>query len=265
MKIQILSDLHNEFLRNGKDSSAHHWNGFISPCNADVIVLAGDIDNGTQGIGWAIRESRRLGKPLIYVPGNHEYYHNEYASLKNEMASLCVDSDVHCLDCGVYVSAGVRIIGATLWTDYEVNTNVPKDVVMEFVENSLPDHRVIKFKCANEIRRFMPLDALSIHEKELSWLQQQLESPFEGKTVVVTHHGPHLLCQHPGFPVCEITGAFHSDLTTLIESHDIDLWVYGHTHSNLDVVVSNTRIVSNQAGYPGENVTGFNDVFTVDV
>lgn len=265
MKIQILSDLHNEFLRNGKVASGHHWDGLIPESNADVIVLAGDIDTGTQGIQWAIQESERLSKPVIYVPGNHEYYHNEYFGLRIEMASLCDDAGVHCLDCGEFISDGVRIIGATLWTDYEVNTEVPIDVAMDFVENSLPDHRVIKFKCADEIRRFMPLDALSIHEKELVWLQKKLDTPFDGKTVVVTHHGPHVVCQHPGFPVCEITGAFHSDLSGLIERYDIDLWVYGHTHSNLDVVVSNTRIVSNQAGYPGENVTGFNQQFVLTI
>ena len=59
--------------------------------------------------------------------------------------------------------------------------------------------------------------------------------------------------------------AFHSDLSKLIDRYDIDLWGYGHTHANLDEVVSNTRIVSNQAGYPGENVQGFKDDFVITI
>ncbi len=45
--------------------------------------------------------------------------------------------------------------------------------------------------------------------------------------------------------------------------HEIDVWVYGHTHSNLDMSVLNTRIVSNQAGYPSENVKDFDDRFVL--
>jgi len=50
MKIQILSDLHNEFLRNGEPDPYHHWSGEIPQSNADIIVLAGDIDTGKRGI-----------------------------------------------------------------------------------------------------------------------------------------------------------------------------------------------------------------------
>lgn len=233
--------------------------------DADVIVLAGDIDNGMLGIEWAVRESERLSKTIIYVPGNHEYYHHEYFNVKKELPNICVDSNVHCLDCGVFVSADVRIIGATLWTDYAFNSQIPAEDCMGFIEQRLPDHKVIKFDSGDGIRNFLPLDALGIHKQELHWIEQQLGNSFNGKTVVVTHHGPHPSCQHPGFPVSEMTGAFHSDLSRVLEQYDIDLWLYGHTHSNLDVVVSGTRIVSNQAGYPGENVQGFDANLVVTV
>ncbi len=82
---------------------------------------------------------------------------------------------------------------------------------------------------------------------------------------MVTHHGPHHVCQHPRYPVSEITGAFHSDLSSLIDEHDIALWIYGHTHANQDALISDTRILSNQAGYPGENVAGFDAGFVVVV
>ena len=80
MKIQLLSDLHNEFLRSGKQHADKKWQGFIPDSDADIIILAGDIDTGTQGLEWAIAESERLAKDIIYVAGNHEFYgHWAYA------------------------------------------------------------------------------------------------------------------------------------------------------------------------------------------
>ncbi|MCK4703906.1 MAG: metallophosphoesterase [Gammaproteobacteria bacterium] len=265
MKIQLLSDLHNEFLRNGKQNSDHKWTGSIPETEADIILLAGDIDTGTQGVEWAITESERLAKNIIYVPGNHEFYGHEYKSLKEKIAKKTADTSVHCLDYGVHVQEDVRFIGATLWTDYKADVSVPQDLAMYYVEKALADHKLIKYNSDNTYRKFKPQDALAIHKKELSWLEKEIAKPHKGKTVVVTHHGPHPICQHPEYPVSEISSAFHSDLSSLIENSDIDIWAFGHTHANLDSVVTSTRIISNQAGYPGENVNGFNAGMVIDV
>jgi len=265
MKIQILSDLHNEFLRNSKPVENHNWKGFIPETDADIVILAGDIDTGAQGIEWACKESNRLDKPVIYVLGNHEFYHHEYGSLKNKILQFCGGTNVHCLDCGLYVMDGVRFIGATLWTDYEANVRIPQDLAMYHVGKSLADHYVIKIKSDNAYRKFKPIDALAIHRVERRWIEEQLAKPFDGKTVVVTHHGPHHVCQHPQYPVSDITSAFHSDLSKLIDENDIDLWIYGHTHTNLNIAISKTRIISNQAGYPGEHVAGFDASLLVEI
>ena len=61
MKLHILSDLHTEFA------------DFDPPeTGADVVVLAGDIGVGTDGIEWAARQYSET--PAVYVSGNHEYY-----------------------------------------------------------------------------------------------------------------------------------------------------------------------------------------------
>ena len=265
MKIQLLSDLHNEFLRNGRQVNGHSWSGVIPHTDADIVILAGDIDTGTQGAEWAISESERLGKPILYVLGNHEFYRHEYFSVKDDIAKLCSGTNVAYLDSGCLIVEGVRFLGTTLWTDYRADVRIPQDQAMLTIDNNLSDHRVIKFNSGSGDDRFKPEHALMLHEKELRWLRQQLEAGFDGKTVVITHHGPHSLCQHPAFPVSEMSGAFHSDLGDLIEAHEIDVWAFGHTHANLDSVVYATRIVSNQAGYPGENVGDFNPGFVIDL
>jgi len=264
MKIQILSDLHNEFLRTGKFDPLHKWSGRIPETDADIIILAGDIDTGVHGVEWAISESNRLSKKIIYVLGNHEYYGHEFNFLKDKIQNLCEGTLVSCLDYGDCIEGNVRILGATLWTDYKAYTAIPIEVVMQCIESGLADHRKIRFNSGGSYQKFKPQHALTQHNIELNWLKKKLSEPFKGRTVIVTHHGPHSICQHPAFPLNELTAAFHSDLSSLIEMHDINLWVYGHTHANLDSVINGTRIISNQAGYPGENVAGFDDGLVVE-
>ena len=60
VKIRVLSDLHREFLPPP-----------LAPRRqADVVVLAGDIDLGTKGVEWALGVFSNV--PVIYVVGNHE-------------------------------------------------------------------------------------------------------------------------------------------------------------------------------------------------
>jgi len=84
MKIQLLSDLHNEFLRSGRIDLNHKWSGLIPEVETDIIVLAGDIDTGINGVEWAVKESERLAKNIVYVLGNHEFYGHEYSDLKEK-------------------------------------------------------------------------------------------------------------------------------------------------------------------------------------
>ena len=99
MKLHILSDLHNEFLRDSKIMPSYLWQGEIPETDADIIVLAGDIDTGVNGISWIIEESKRLNKPIVYVLGNHEFYRHEYFSLKQKINDKSNGTNVHFLDC----------------------------------------------------------------------------------------------------------------------------------------------------------------------
>ena len=265
MKIQLLSDLHNEFLRNGKSNPSHKWSGTIPETDADLVILAGDIDTGTKGAEWAILESERLDKNILYVLGNHEFYGHEYWSVKKKTLKLCENTRVFVLDSDVFTMGNVRFIGTTLWTNYKADVRVPQDLAMFYIDKVLNDHRQIKITSNGSCGRFKPEHALAAHQKELQWLKTELEKPTDLKTVVITHHGPHAVCQHPGFPLNEMSTAFHSNLDDLIESSHIDTWVFGHTHANVDEVVLNTRIISNQAGYPGEKVDAFDACFTIEV
>ncbi len=253
MKIQLLSDTHNEFLQIPRwtNSSVPLWDGHIPVTDADVIILAGDIDVGTKGVIWAIEESERLQKTIIYVPGNHEYYGGDLSSIRSSLFQYAKKSQddandktgVYVLDENEIIIQDVRFLGCTLWSDYLADPNTNQSTAMEFARNGINDHHVIRYHG----QTFTPEDALNLHIKARKWLKLKLSENFSGKTVVITHHGPSMACQHKQFPISPISGAFHSNLDDLIELPD--LWIYGHTHSCLDTYIGKSRLISNQFGY----------------
>ncbi len=138
---------------------------------------------------------------------------------------------------------GVRFLGTTLWTDYCLFRDRSQAFQMEYAERCLNDHYQIQFGR----KRFSAQHALELHETAKAWLMAELAKPFAGKTVVVTHHGPHPLSVHPRFASNHLSGAFVSDLSALMP--DVDLWLHGHTHDGFDYQVGRCRVVANPAGY----------------
>ena len=266
MKIQILSDVHNEFINNTlshsrSNSSFEIWEGIIPLTDADLIVLAGDMDVGTKGVEWAVNESVTLDKPIIYIAGNHEYYNREYYSTLKQMREIAADTNVHFLENDEIQIGEIRILDATLWTDYNVVPDLDAHQVMKECASALNDHRLIRISPDGD---FTPSHAKKIHTESVKWLKSKLNQKTEAKsTVVVTHHGPSSVCQHKKYPISSISGAFHSDLNELVSN--ADCWIYGHTHSNLDTIVNGCRVISNQPGYPNEIVPDFNSIKVVEV
>jgi len=254
MKIFLISDLHFEF---GNAPDAWH----IPNTLADVIVLAGDIHVGTKGVQWAIAEAKRLEKPIIYVMGNHEYYHYEMTTLLDDVRRMAETSGVlHLLENDSVVISGVRFLGCTLWTDYDCDPDTPQVLSMAESSQRLNDHSLITLS----EHLFQPTDALIFHRQSRHWLKNQLEIDFDGPTVVVTHHAPSLLAQHRHYPVTGLTGAFLSDMTELF-GEKVDAWLYGHTHYSVDTRVNGTHLVSNQAGYPEEDCGKYDPSKVIDV
>ena len=110
-------------------------------------------------------------------------------------------------------------------------------------------------------KKFWPDDALKIFQRSKEWLAEQLDIPFDGKTVVVTHHAPHWNSVHEKYRGGRslINASFVSDLTDLMGK--ADLWIHGHTHASCDYRVSGTRVIGNPRGYPLGHVSYENSAF----
>ena len=88
LKLLVLSDLHLEFAPFMPDPAAVDA--------ADVVVLAGDICNGTKAIPWA---RQAFGsKPVVYVAGNHEFYRFDWIKLLDQMREQSRLHGVHFLE-----------------------------------------------------------------------------------------------------------------------------------------------------------------------
>jgi len=248
VKLHILSDVHLEFSRFDPP-----------PTGADVVVLAGDIWLGPRGVEWA---ARSFDRPVIYVVGNHEYYGGHYRNTLTKMKRAAAGTCVNVLDTEQIVLDGVRFLAATLWTDFAATGN---PVLAQLAaQKYMSDYSRIR---AAAYRRLRPADTRSAHLEARAFLEAALAQPFDGCTVVVTHHAPAQasiaapFLQNPS----HLNAAYASDLEALF-GPPVALWVHGHTHASSDYWLAGTRVVCNPRGYiPYEANPEFDPGLVVEV
>jgi Icc-related predicted phosphoesterase len=247
MRLHILSDLHTEF------------SDFDPPeTDADIVVLAGDIGVGREGIEWAVRQFGE--RPVVYVPGNHEYYHHTIGLMGKLRSGT--PANIRVLDNESCEFHGVRFLGATLWTDFMLYGEGEAWFSRQRARRSIDDFTVIR----NGDRRFTPEDSVRLHEASKAWLVSELQRPVDGRTVVVTHHLPATPSVASRYRNDPLNPAFASRLEDVIETYRPDLWIHGHTHVACDYEIFGTRVVCNPLGYPGESADrGFQPGLVIDL
>lgn len=245
MKLQIVSDLHLEW---GVDV-------VIENKGADVLILGGDIctaRNATKFIPFFKRCSEAF-KHVVYLPGNHEFYHSDIATASSELKIILGEgapmNNVHFIhNRGSFIElSGVPIFGATLWTD----CNNGDGATFHALRSEMNDYRLIWDSAKDEI--FTPEDSISEHMISLDYLESWLVNEVKGRACVVcTHHSPTLKSISPRYKDDHLmNGGYHSDLSWVMKKYpNIVLWSHGHCHTSLDIIEYSTRVVCNPAGYP---------------
>jgi len=240
-RLWILSDLHYEF---------YDALPTLDVPDADICVCAGDVTNRgiARSLGYLAEQVGRH-MPVVFVPGNHEFYRAAIVESLHEARQMRLPG-VHWLDDSAVVLHGIRFVGGTLWTDYMLGGG--REWNMHAAESMMNDYRAIAYS-KHSWRRLTPNHLAEMHRETRSAIDTYLSVPFDGPTVVVTHHAPHPRSIHPRYQGSSLNASFASDLSPLIERHQPALWVHGHMHDPSDYTVGRTRIVANPAGYPGEN------------
>jgi predicted phosphodiesterase len=250
MKLNVLSDLHLSLATLP-----------IPTNNADAVILAGDIARPSEAIAWA----SRFEKPVFLVPGNHEFYGGTIAGRIEELKELSAGTNIRVLDSDEVVFEGVRLLGTTLWTDFDLfgDGEMRADAVREALR-SMRDFSRIRIGGGPCAALFTPDDSVRLFHAHSMWLEKKLAEKHAGPTVVITHHAPSPRSIHPRFSGSMLNLCFVSDAEHLIDGTRACLWIHGHTHDSFDYVLNGTRVLCNPRGYPLQGVNE-NPLFDADL
>lgn len=246
--------------------------------DSDVLIVAG----GLGKLDESVKALSKMAIPCVYVLGPSELQGHEVTSAVAYARKLAEGTDVYVLDQAEVVIAGVRFLGATLWSSYS-DWN-PK-IVAECLSTPpvLADIKANDWSSEAENRReaealyriarlpetcfssnsMHPAAAYIEHRRALDWLEDKLSTPFDGFTVVVSSNSPTRasLVGVDGYPA-ETVDIFQfedskyrsklvrlraeaNDLRNVLHEHrdDIALWVHGHTAANHDLIIEGVRVV----------------------
>ena len=233
VKLLILSDLHLE-----------HRHGFEKiDTDADIVVLAGDIHVGVNGIAWA--RNTFADKPIVYVAGNHEFYGHRWDTLIDHLHAEGRKHEVHFPENDEANILGLRFLGSTMWTDFKFFGAENAAMAMNMVQRSLADYRVIT---KNSIGHCITAqDTLERHKVSHQWMKARLSVGNPATTVVVTHHYPCRKSTTAQYVDDPVTAGFGSHLESLMGKSSV--WIHGHTHTAFDYEHKGTRVVCNPKGY----------------
>lgn len=263
MKLYVASDIHLEFgdcIIENKD-------------NADTLVLAGDIlvasdlgkiDPRTQEETTVSQRYKRFltnvnyeFDNVIYIMGNHEHYHGDFAKSKNRIQSTLDHIGLYNIRLMEKESAtihGYQFICGTLWTDF----NKADPLTLFHAVTGMNDYKGVKNSNNPGSWKFLPKHALEDHYRMRQYIETVLANRRERKAddkgvIVVGHHAPSSLSIAPeylGDPI--MNGCFMSKLEDIIlDNPDIRLWIHGHTHEDFDYTIGDCRLVCSPRGYPG--------------
>ncbi len=248
MKIQIISDLHQEF---GITQLSFEV--------ADVVILAGDVNIGTKGIEWI--KSTIEDKPVIYVLGNHEYYKGSYPKTLNKIKALANETNVHVLENKSVTIDDVCFHGSTMWTDFSLFGN-PR-IYGSMCQEKMNDYK--KIRRDPSYSKLRSIDTFNMHLRSLKWLENSLEESESKVNIVVTHHAPSPKSIPVMYNLDPISSAYASNLEDTLTKYNPDIWVHGHIHEPKDYVIGKTRGICNPHGYIDEPYNGYSKELIIEI
>lgn len=322
IRFQLISDIHGRFNRVRWDESA------------DVILCAGDVsENVIEGMKFL----KQAPAPVIFIPGNHEFYKGNYQDRVDYLKEECETSEgfITYADNDVLYLDNTRVISSTLWSNFnnfdpllvassenkmndyfhidtdhffdknldlvdlhnDILKNYIKDIqgIMRgnngynknFMNKELQNTNIrhkLGFDNIKEMlenvpyngNKFSPAISYALHLKSIDFLNNMLSDPFEGKTVVMTHHAPSYtalsmsryavdvkaISMEPflrRFVINNKIGSYASSLEHLASQYKIDAWVHGHLHDRMFYRLGSAAVHCNATGINknDETRTGF--------
>lgn len=230
MKIRLLSDLHLE-----SSGFEYTYQG------EDVLVLVGDIIDGNNihRLEYWL-ETIPDSVSVAYVPGNHEFYHTSLEAGMDRLIELTFKRKSLCVlqnDWNLKVHEGIKyyFFGGTQFSH---------------IPDELAGHR--DFKLLGDFR-YTHNHSIEKHNEQFELFNEayddfiKLDKYQPSKIIVISHFLPSAQCIHPKHKSNSLNTYYCADNEERVKQ--ADLWLFGHTHSSVDIVIDKTRVVCNPRGY----------------
>jgi Icc-related predicted phosphoesterase len=256
MKLQIFSDLHMD---------GAPW--APPDTDADAFVVAGDLyDDGVRSASWCAELAQTSSKPVLFVPGNHDFYDDAMADRLRSMWRIARAGGVHMLHNSAVVLDGIRFVGTPLWSDFQIDGPALAVLAKHAAQDLMGDFKYIQTGDGEgNPRALRPNDAVRMHERGVRALTRNLSDAYSEKVVVVTHHAPSARSLTPGFRYSPLNGAYASDMDEYVSNSMARLWVHGHMHASHDYLLGSTRVLCNPRGGPRSLNSDFDPGLVVEV
>jgi len=245
-RAQIMSDVHLDF------PGARGFPPLAG--DAELVLIGGDT---CQGLVRAV-EAMRMAYPhteIAAVAGNHEFYGRTFGKELQAGRERARELGVHLLEDQTVVFGRLgrlRVIGATLWTDYELFGESLREPAMRTAYETMRDHKRIKWS-RRPWQRFRPQEARMLHLRSRAYIEAELAKAYDGTTIVLTHMAPTIEAIEPQYRNRMIAAAYASNLLPIVDRYQPAFFISGHTHFPMNKRRGRTRLISNPRGYADDN------------
>ncbi|GJD37222.1 metallophosphoesterase [Methylobacterium aerolatum] len=245
------------------------------PPDIDAVLVAGNV---AEGIPEAVRLLDRAlgdrggGRPVFLVPGNVEYRSDVpmgEALARGREAAAAAGIDLlsdQTARVGPPHGDGLVVVGATLWTDWQLRASPERPRARIAARNSWEDAGRIELRRG---RRLTPLDSLAMHARSRAYVEDALLSVVIGSlglpngpnactdvarpgdaAVVLTCHAPTPLSLPQDWAGWHadawVAASLASEAAEAMEAWGAPrLWAHGNVPRGADHVVGRTRVVAN--------------------
>lgn len=217
------------------------------PPQTDLIIIAGDTANKLFASNFLLQLTQH-NKPIILVPGNHEYYSptssvttipqiNQRLKSIHPLIHTLIDEEISLFNHSFF--------GSTLWTS--INNNDPQITPLHKKINDFKHiHLHTKMKGYKQLPNpITTLEYITLHKQALYSIQQHLLT--KKPTTIITHHSP-LYYDHP-YPNDPLNHFYYNNLEGLITHNpQITHWIHGHDHTRRYTLIGNTEVIANPRG-----------------
>ena len=240
MKLQLLSDTH------GFDYDIAE--------EADVIVHAGDFSNSLRGMVDFADACKELNKDFVFVLGNHDYFESNIEDTLNFLKDNYPNNAL--LHNNSVKIKNKTFVGGTLFTNFRANKIQYDDPTTFDLYKRTAEAWVYDFQKVY-VNNKKKMDVLVKAEDYVTLFNKYYNNILKYKNkkdvVVVTHFPPHLACLDPYWGNHPTASSLNPYFINDLDVKGFDVWLSGHTHTAVDTVVDDCRLVINPLGYPQEH------------